>query len=259
MQWTGRFWIRVGLIVSAISGISYYSSVHTQLLSFVSYPAIAAHACIVSPISQWIAHRKTNQELTHTVATLQKKCTILERSLARFHAQRAYLQGSKELHAFNRRFNMQGRVSKILAKSFADTEQFFLIDAGTRDGVQKDAIVLYNSAVVGKVTEVFPLYSKVCLITDAQCKMGAYAARDRAQGIHEGRNLSEKTELTFVDHLSDISEGDIVLTNGNGLVFPEGYTLGTVSKVAPDGLYKQVSVTPACDFERIEYCMIVPK
>ncbi len=259
MQSSWRFWMGAGIAVSVISAISYYSSAHTQFISLISYPAVATHARIVSPIAQWISNRKTNQKLVQTVAALQTKCSILERSLSRFHAQRAYLQGSKELHAFNRRFNLNGQVTKILAKSFTDTDQFFLIDAGSKDAVQKDTVVLYNNAVVGKVVEVFPLYSKVCLITDAQCKMGAYSSRDRAKGIHEGCNLKEQTQLKFVDHLSNISEGDIVLTSGNGLLFPEGYTLGTVSKVAPDGLYKQVALTPACDFERIEYCMLLPK
>jgi len=259
MQRSWRFWMGAGIAITIISAVNYYSSAHTQLVSLISYPALAAHSRIVAPVIQWVSDRKTKQDLKHTITALHAKCTVLERSLSSFSAQRAYLAGSKELHAFNRRFNMQGRVTKILAKSLTDNDQFFLIDAGFKDAVQKDTVVLYNNAVVGKVVEVFPLHSKVCLITDAQCKMGAYAAPARAQGIHEGCNQIGQTQLKFVDHLSQINEGDIVLTSGKGLLFPEGYTLGTVSKVAPDGLYKQVTLAPACDFERMEYCMLLPK
>lgn len=257
MQQSWRFWTGVG--ASILFAISYYSSAHIAFVSLISYPALITHARIVTPITHWFADRKTNQELKHTIFALQTKCTLLERALSRLQAQRAYLNGSKELHAFNKRFNLQGRVAKILAKSLTDTDQFFLIDMGSNENVQKDTIVLYNNAVVGKVVEVYPLHSKICLITDAQCKMGAYTAPDRAQGIHEGCNATGQTQLKYVDHLSHICKGDTVLTSGKGLLFPEGYTLGTVSKVVPDGLYQQVTLAPACDFERIEYCMLLPK
>ena len=254
-----RFWMSALFVMCILSGIGYYTSAHTHIVSIVSYPALLGNAWVIEPINRWRAERKTNRELYAQLLALQKKCTILERSHAQLHAKRAYLNGSKELHAFNKRFNQRGKVARVLARTFSDTDHFFLIDAGLRDNVQKDTVVLHNNAVVGRVEEVYPLYSKVCLITDAHCKVGAYCAPTRAQGIHEGSNNQQETQLKFVDHLSKISEGDLVLTSGQGLLFPEGFTLGKVTKVAPDGLYKQVSIAPACDLGAIEYCMLLPK
>ena len=256
-KWRNVMGLAVGII--GLFAVGRYTSWYAQAASLCAYPALALHARIVAPVSAWAADRKTNAELRNAVAVLHKKCTILERSLAQMQAKRSYLQASGMLHAFNQRFNMHGQVVRIMARSLSEDGQYYLIDAGSRDHVQKDTMVVHNNIVVGKVSEVYPYHSKVCLITDADCKVGAYTASHRAQGIHEGRNDQHETALQFVDHLSQITEGELVFTSGAGLLFPEGFTLGTVSKVAPDGLYKRVSLSPACDFERIEYCMLAPK
>ncbi len=239
--------------------MGYYTSFHYHIASIISYPALVGNAWVVEPCTKWLSHRKHTENLDQELTSLKKEYQKLERSYALLQAKLSYLNGIKEIRAFSKRFNQPGKVTQILARTFSQEGHFFFIDAGEQDKVTKDMIVLYNDALVGKIIEVYPWYSKVCLITDTHCKVGAYCAPTRAQGIHEGCNKEDETHLSYVDHLSTINEGDLVLTSGEGLLFPEGYTLGKVASVASDGLYKQVSVTPACDLKEIEYCVLMAK
>ncbi len=254
-----QFWARTVGVILIVSGMGYYTSFYHRIASIISYPALVGNAWVVEPCTKWLSHRKHTENLYQELTTLKNEYQKLEHLYALLQAKLSYLNGIKEIRAFSKRFNQKGKVTQILARTFCKEGHFFLIDAGEQDKVTKDMIVLYNNALVGKVVEVYPLYSKVCLITDSRCKVGAYCAPTRAQGIHEGCNQEHETHLNYVDHLSKINEGDLVLTNGEGLLFPEGFTLGKVASVTSDGLYKQVSVTPACDLKQIEYCVLMAK
>lgn len=254
-----RIWTMRLCLIILISVISYYTSFHYSIASIVSYPALLGNAWIIEPCTKWLSQRKHATNLYQELSALQDTHAQLEQAYAQLQAQISYLKGIKEIRAFSKRFNQTGKIAHVLARTFSQDGHFFLIDAGERDKITKDMIVLYNNALVGKVVEVYPWHSKVCLITDTQCKVGAYCAPTRACGIHEGCNTDDETQLRYVDHLSVIKEGDLVLSSGEGLIFPEGFTLGKVSCVAPDGLYKRVSVTPECDLKQIEYCMVMAK
>ncbi len=254
-----QFWARTVGVILIVCGVGYYTSLYYRIASIISYPALVGNAWVVEPCSRWLSHRKHTENLSQELTSLKDEYQKLEHSYALLQAKLSYLNGIKEIRAFSKRFNQRGKIAQILARTFCQDGHFFLIDAGEQDNITKDMIVLYNDALVGKVVEVYPWHSKVCLITDTHCKVGAYCAPNRAQGIHEGCNKEDETQLNYVDHLSKINEGDLVLTSGEGLLFPEGFTLGKVASVVSDGLYKKVSVTPACDLKQIEYCVLMAK
>jgi len=177
-----------------------------------------------------------------------------------FRAEHSYLERTQELREFKKRYaDDAATVVRVLVRNFSEQDHYFLIDIGANDGIQKDMIVTFKNNLVGKITDVYPWYSKVCLITNRLCKVAAYCSQTKAQGIHEGSNSEEGTMLTYVSHLAPIAENDLVLSSGEGLVFPEGFALGRIDSYQQEGLYKKIHVKPLCDMRRLDYCLVLSK
>jgi rod shape-determining protein MreC len=134
-----------------------------------------------------------------------------------------------------------------------------LIDAGSSKGVEKDMVVVYKHCLVGKVTEVYPWYSKVVAITDRTCKVAVQCVNQKTTGIHEGTNDLGATQLKYVSHLEPIEVGDYLISSGEGLVFPRGLGVGQIVSCAQSGLYHVIEVKPLIDMQKIAYCTVIKR
>jgi len=81
----------------------------------------------------------------------------------------------------------------------------------------------------------------------------------RAAGIVEGINKQDELRLSYISHLSVVHEGDEVLSSGQGLIFPRGFALGTISHCEVDGLYQKVVLKPCIDVTAIDFCYLLEK
>ncbi len=253
-----REWIALFIALFFSVGVAWYTYFFQRCASYLIYPILVAHHSFIEPLSHSFISEKKGA-LSKRYRILQKKYNKLHARVIELEGSQAYLEGTQELRDFAQRYHQDYRLSRVLARTLSDQEQSFLIEGGESAGVEKDMVVLYCNSVVGKVAEVYPWYSKVCLITDRRCKVGAYCAQTRSQGIHEGANFIGQTELKYVDHLSTVQEGELVLTSGDGLLFPEGFALGTIASISPDGLYQKVKVKPVYPVKSIEYCAVLLK
>jgi rod shape-determining protein MreC len=220
-------------------------------------------SCIAYPLLKlnqwWIEPMKKSKNEIDDVDALKRQNQLLHLQNVRLRAALSYAQKIKELVSFNKRYEGRGHIAHVIAKNMTQDGHYFLIDGGSRQGIAKDMVVLYNNNLIGKIIEIYPWYSKVCLVTDRNCKVAAYCVETKAQGIYEGCNDQMMANLNFVNHLSDIKPGDLVLSSGEGLVFPEGFALGRVGSFTNDGLYKRITVEPLCDIKQIDYCLVMAK
>ena len=132
-----------------------------------------------------------------------------------------------------------------------------MVDAGENFGIKKGMIALYNNNLIGKVTEVYPYYSKISLVTDSLCNVAAYCSSNGVKGIHHGLKKGTTT-LSYVDHRDEVLTGDLVLSSGEGGLFPRGFALGRIEHADSTGYGRSIIVKPLVDLKRIEYCCIVP-
>ena len=190
-----------------------------------------------------------------------------------------YKEETKELYSFNKRYLLEhGHVGQILARHFSLNNQFFLVDLGSSQGIEKDMVALYGNAIIGKVVQVYPWYCKVCLITDMDCKISVVClpsvksscsvknrnialelVKKSASGIHEGINAMTHTVIRYVSHLESVKIGDDVFSSGEGLIFPRGFALGQVIAADKGDLFYTVTVQPMIDFQALRYCTIIAK
>jgi rod shape-determining protein MreC len=98
------------------------------------------------------------------------------------------------------------------------------------------------------------------LIIDRNSAADALVQRTRARGIVKGTSRDE-CYLDYVMHEDDVRVGDRVVSSGFDGVFPKGLLMGTVTTVNFQGsdFFKEVRITPAVDFERLEEVLIILK
>ncbi len=140
---------------------------------------------------------------------------------------------------------------------------------GSSQGIKKDMVALYCNAIVGRVTQVYPWYCKVCLVTDADCKIAALCLSSVAlakvgpekgvSGIHEGINDSLYTAMRYISHLESVNVADDVLSSGEGLIFPKGFALGKVVAADKGELFYTITIQPALNFHTLRYCTLIAK
>jgi len=254
------------------------ASVVGTISSSVLYPLLRIQQLIVVPIAGWFDRRTTVAGLEGHVQRLQEENEKLFAENIALKAMHDYAQETSELRNFNKRYTLRnGYIAQILARHFSSSYQFFLVDAGSCQGIKKDMVALYCNNIVGRVAEVYPWYCKVCLITDADCKVASSVAKTPADtltkkgltaialakvgasGIHEGVNDTTRTIMRYVSHLESVDVGDAVLSSGEGLVFPKGFALGKVVAADKGELFYTITIKPILDFNTLRYCTLISK
>lgn len=155
-------------------------------------------------------------------------------------------------------------VVQVIAKHFSDEKHFFFIEGGENIGVKVDMIAVYKNCLIGRVTEIFPYYSKVTLITDANCKVAAFCKDSKVRGIHEGQCKLNETKLSYVydsnvDLQKTIKKDDLVISSGEGLIFPRGFGLARVIECRKKDFHVDIFLQPLVDLKEIDYCCLVTR
>lgn len=133
-----------------------------------------------------------------------------------------------------------------------------IIDKGEKDGLRINMPVVNSEGAVGRVVSVSSNYAQVLLITDQNSAVDGLVQRSRGRGMVKGMGSGE-CYFDYVIKTCDIKEGDTIVTSGLGRIFPKGLYLGKVKEIddSPNKLFKDVRVTPAVDFSKLEEVLIV--
>ena len=252
------FWVSLFFIGNRF--IFLFPRIMEHISSYIAYPSLMVHCYAIDPVKTWFFQRKTMKKLTRELEKIcEKRDTLLAENIA-LRASSDYAQDIAELITFKQQYEVSyAQVAQILVRHLSDQAHFFLIDTGATHDIQIDMVVIYKNCLVGKIIEVYPWYSKVQLITDARCKIAGYCADTNVQGIYEGINNEYKTTLRYVSHLNHVKQGDMIMSSGEGLIFPRGFALGRVTDISTDGLYHTIMARLLIDLRSIKYCLVMAK
>jgi rod shape-determining protein MreC len=142
------------------------------------------------------------------------------------------------------------------------------LSQGTKDGVEKGMLVVYNNQIVGRVSDAGARTSRVQTVTDPGFRAGAVAVpratvsgvafSERHVGVYEGTS-GQNGLLKWFAGDTPVENGAAVLTTddpANGV--PRGLTLGRVSSVGMGrGAFPKVEVEPLLDFRALEHVMVL--
>lgn len=134
------------------------------------------------------------------------------------------------------------------------------IDKGTSSGLRVGMVVVSPAGLVGRITQTSANTSRVMLINDSRSSLYAVVQRSdtRALGIVQGR-LGDDLGFRFVPQAETISPGDLVVTSGRGLSFPQGLFVGKIKEVRRNDveMFQEAVIEPAVDFTQLEAVMVI--
>lgn len=221
---------------------------------------LALQRSIAQPVKDYFKKRKSIHALETELAKVQHERDSAVAHVIELNGLISFAQDTQEIVDFKQRYDFNyALLAQVLLKNFTPQCHFFLLDKGSKSGVEKDMVLIYKDCIVGRVTDVYPYYCKALLITDQACKVAAYCAQSKATGIYQGSNQECIGLLDHVSHLCQLEIGELLVSSGDGLIFPRGFGLGTVQSFTRQGLFHQVCVTPIIDVHAISYCYIVRK
>ncbi len=138
-----------------------------------------------------------------------------------------------------------------------------MINQGSSAGVRLNAAVVTPQGVVGRVVAVGPQAARVQLLLDRDCSAGVVVQGSRDAGVVQGQvgfadQGTSELLMKYVAAQARVKVGDIVVSSGLDGIYPKGLIVGRVRSVAqPSGLFKDVLVTPAVAFDRIEEVLVI--
>lgn len=252
--------------LSFIAGIFLYRScmkpggIIERCGATIVYPMLLVQSKLVTPFKSYFQNRKAVHELEQQLIDLQGHYHLVLAQNIELQGMISYAQDTQELVEFKKQYDFsQAVLGQVLVKNFSEQAHFFLLDKGSNAGVVKDMVAIYKDCLVGRVVEVYPRYSKVMLISDQSCKVAAYCAQSKATGIYQGDNQEWNSHLNHVSHLAQLEPGELILSSGDGMIFPRGFGIGKVKSFQNEGLFHQVVVDPLVDLHAINHCYLVQK
>ena len=159
-----------------------------------------------------------------------------------------------------RQFLRPIKLAHVVARDPANWWKTVQIDMGSRDGVRLNAPVLTSDGLVGRVSEVGYGQSQVVLVGDPDCRVSVLVGdeKSREQGMIAPASSSplDETlvELSYLSRNSKLAPGQIVITSGQGGIFPKGIVVGQIAdfRSVGYGLYKEGLVRLAVKMNRLE-------
>ncbi len=104
-----------------------------------------------------------------------------------------------------------------------------LADAGSSAGVKIGNPAMSEDGVVGRVVGVTKDASRILLLTDVESRTPVLIDRTNARAILTGDG-GPNPKLEFLRGLNAVKDGDMVLTSGDGGLYPRGLPVGVAAK-----------------------------
>jgi rod shape-determining protein MreC len=155
--------------------------------------------------------------------------------------------------------------AEVLSRLTTEQERVISLDRGTDAGIAvDDPVVAEGGALVGKVIEVGPDFSRVLLISDSRTNVAGLIESTRAIGDIRG-NGDRPLQMTNIPATDTVNIGDTVVTAGIELEtgvrssYPKGLLIGSIVDVQrqPNQLFQTALLQPFAALDRLEYVLVI--
>ena len=152
------------------------------------------------------------------------------------------------------------RMAEVIDNSVRQTNNFFMINKGSEDGIAPNMGVINPNGVVGKVRSVSRRYAHVISLLNTRNPISARLSRTNRFGtIQWDAADHRKAKLLFITRDVPVQVGDTVVTSSFNAVFPKDLMIGIVSKATPDPNQRDldIEVELSVDFGKLEYVYVI--
>jgi rod shape-determining protein MreC len=238
--------------------VANFATLRTYLNSLVSPLQYIAN--LPGAMLSWSADRfSSRQTLLKNNEKLTNQVTLMSEQLQRFRILEQENKNLRKLLDAPVRDSMHKMITELMAVDTSPYSHQIVINKGALDGVFLSQSVLDDSGIVGQISEVGTTNSRVLLISDVTHAIPVRIERNNVRFIAVGDGSLDSLQLQHVPHSADIEEGDILVSSGLGEVFPEGYPVGTITKIIRNESrpFAEVTATPFAKLDRIKYLLLL--
>ncbi|HPQ81152.1 MAG TPA: rod shape-determining protein MreC [bacterium] len=198
--------------------------------------------------------------------SLRKRVAELEGGLMRAQETAAENRRLRDLLAYSDAFPQRTIAATVIANDPRAEFKSITINRGARDGIAPLMPVLGSKGLVGKVGMVSAGSSRIILITDPNSAVDVTVQRSRARGMVVGSAWHTElkagyylTRLEYLRSVSDIRDGDVVVTSGLDMVFPPGVPVGSVTdiRLSRYGVFREANVVPFEDTAELREVLVL--
>lgn len=150
--------------------------------------------------------------------------------------------------------------AKVIGKDPGNWFDTFIINKGTNYGLEKNMVVMNEDGLVGKISECGYNYSKVVSIINDSDAVSAESLRTNDIGyVVADFSGDAKCKMQYSDKNADILVGDEIVTSHLSEIFPEGISIGHVSKLTVDSQtsMQYAIIEPSVDFSKLKYVLVL--
>jgi rod shape-determining protein MreC len=122
------------------------------------------------------------------------------------------------------------RVARIVSSPYDGIHYFFLIAAGSDQGLTKDQAVVDPDGVLGRIEKVGHHVARVLLLNDVNSRVPVMTEGSHQKAILAGEGNFFPT-LVYVTDIQKIKPGEKVVTSGVGGIFPPGLPVGYINDI----------------------------
>lgn len=154
--------------------------------------------------------------------------------------------------------------ARVISKDSGNWFSTFLIDKGSKDGIEKDMNVIAGSGLVGIVIDVGPNFAKVRSIIDDASNISGSTLTTSDYCIVSG-NLQSMTKDQVIEFSGlkkgeeSIGAGEQIVTSNISDKYLQGILIGYIQSMEqdPNNLTCSGHITPAVDFEHLEEVLVI--
>lgn len=251
------------VILTGIFGIiGRRMSPQTDIASTLTAPIRQLFSNISITVSEFVHNYNNTNELSLENSELKAEVDELRNQLADYNdvlAENDYYKNYLEIKDENPDFKFCD--ATLISRDLDDPFGSFTINKGSSAGIKKHDPVITDGGVVGFVSEVGLISSKVTTILSPDITMGALDNRTKDSGIVTGNiTLAENGMCRFANlsRSCHVAIGDYVVTSGEG-IFPEGLLIGSIESIGSDTYNTSIfaEIKPFVSIDEVSEVMVI--
>jgi rod shape-determining protein MreC len=196
---------------------------------------------------------------------LQERNQLLEVENAQLQDVRVQNEQLTQVLGVKSSLDYQSVAAEVVSRQVSQYERVISINQGSDAGISvQDVVVAGGGALVGRVREVGPNYSRVLLISDTRSTVIGLVDSSRATGEVQGQ-LGGALVMSKIPSTDTVELDDTVVTAGidlgNGIrsPFPKGLVIGRIVDIdsEPTAVVQTAFIQAAAPLDKLEYVLVI--
>lgn len=213
------------------------------LVDLVSRPFSA-----LSSVSNYI---QSQQNLREEIESLKAQNSVLLQSNQAMQVKVSENERLRQLLHTVEDKKLTAITTRVIGVPANALSESIIINAASKDGLKKNAVVLNHQGVVGRVVHVGKKTSRVMPSTDVSSRIPIQVEGNNDHAILAGNGSDLK--LVHHENSSNFKKGDRLVTSGYGGIFPPGLPVAVITSISGE----IVKATPLVRLQDLDFAVVL--